>query len=246
MSSGVSSDVSPHQKELLSQLRARLTARRERAARRSQFLDSLEQDVKDTTQDEVLPPRQPSPDQDDVWNIKPENVTLLEAAYPHALVQRFLAGIVRERVAVLGRVQARRYCEFHVQVRHEQLPAVKACRQVIAMIGHHDWLVDLRPQGMEEDAAEDMEHYKDASLAWAGVLRSPEGLAQDGQCAEAVAETAKQVERSADRAAKAEDVIRDLGAARGRYFEKEEDMRNLQVRQLSSPMGGMGLQTRVG
>ena len=115
---------SPEQKELLAQLRTRLTERRDRAARRSQFLDSLEQDVKDISLDEVLRedrgdvqrPTAAASDQDDVWNIRPENVALLQAAYPRALVHRFLDGIVRERVAALGRVRARRYCEDHVQV----------------------------------------------------------------------------------------------------------------------------------
>lgn len=116
--------VSPEQRELLAQLRTRLTERRDRAARRSQFLDSLEQEAKDSSLDEilredpgdVLPPTAAAPDQDDVWNIRPENVALLQAAYPRALVHRFLDGIVRERVAALGRVRARRYCENHVQV----------------------------------------------------------------------------------------------------------------------------------
>lgn len=114
--------ASPHQKEVLAQLRERLVGRRSRAEQRSQALDELELSQSfDYQPAESTPPRRggrgPRTDEDGVWHIKPENVALLEGAYPRQLVQRFLDGVVRERVAVLGRVRARRYFKQHVDVR---------------------------------------------------------------------------------------------------------------------------------
>ena len=74
-----------------------------------------------------------------------------------------------------------------------------------------------------------MGHYRDACAAWAGILRTSEGLCKDEHCAEAVANTAKQVDRCADLATRADDVIVELGAARRSYFEQEEQMQRVQV-----------------
>ncbi|KAK3912023.1 Protein sey1, partial [Frankliniella fusca] len=196
---------SARQVELLAQLRGRLEERRERAARRSALLDTLEESAGATpppapSSSRGTPPRR-AQDEDDVWSIKPENVTLLEAAYPRELVRRFLDAIVRERVAVLGRVRAHR----HLQQRVE---------------------------GQEDVAAEDMEHYRDATAAWAGVLRSLSAsgpVLGSAQGRAAVDAAAGQAERCADLAATATARIRELGAARATYFENEERYREQQV-----------------